>query len=637
MKRVFVLLGLVVLLASLATIASAVRGPITILGNGDFTAENGVLAGTGTAEDPYIIAGWEIDVPAGVPYGVKVENATARFVLRGLIVRGALVEEGAAIRLGFVSQATIEDCSITGSLHGVEISSSTDLTLERNAIYVSGRGLVITGESAEEYRHAIDESNVLNDYPIRYLYGRDGETVSGIRTNNLYLAASRNMTIQDNEILCGDGIELAFVDDSSVVGNKVHRASPMPVEHGISLYRSNGNTLAKNQVWNNRRAGIYLWLSSGNRVTENELTANDTGLLLAASDDNLISANAVAANPSGIELTAGSTGNVVEKNILYDEKAKYAKYGITVDQSAENRLEENAIVGVETGIVLTDQGNNNKVFANTIVGGSGYAVRMTGSSNEIAQNLMAQKSQGILFPETFGKVKPAGNLIHDNVFTDNGRHIYLCHDSEANRLYRNAFLGAGSTLVSEYGANTWTVAGEGNFWGDYAGSDADGNGIGETAVLILPAGARDTAPLVLPAVALGGLGVLSTLGRTDLTVVTEAGREVALSALVADEAHERFVGFRGFPALLIPGFPGILFSFDGDVDVRFTMKTVEIPLDIVFFDSSGTFAGSATMEAESEKLYTASAPFRYALELPAGTLAAQGIGPGARLVLPSGT
>jgi len=38
--------------------ASGSHDPISILGNSDFTVENGVVAGSGTTEDPYIIAGW---------------------------------------------------------------------------------------------------------------------------------------------------------------------------------------------------------------------------------------------------------------------------------------------------------------------------------------------------------------------------------------------------------------------------------------------------------------------------------------------------------------------------------------------------------------------------------------------------
>ena len=56
MKRFrFALLTLIAVLG-LSLAGMGARGPIVILGNSDFTAENGIVAGSGTAEDPYIIA-----------------------------------------------------------------------------------------------------------------------------------------------------------------------------------------------------------------------------------------------------------------------------------------------------------------------------------------------------------------------------------------------------------------------------------------------------------------------------------------------------------------------------------------------------------------------------------------------------
>lgn len=638
MKRtVFLLILGVLSIVSMAAVAGS-HDPITILGNGDFTAENGVISGSGTVEDPYLIAGWEIDVPSGVPYGVKVENASVSFILRGLVVRGAMEAQGAAIRLGFVSAATIEDCTIANSVNGIEISSSMDVTVRRNVLYILGRGLRVIGESVKEYRHEIDETNVLNDYPIYYIYGKDGETVSGIHSSNLTVAASRNMTITENEIVCGDGMQLAFVEDSLISGNTVHRLAPTLSEDGISLYRSTGNTVSDNLLKNNRRAGMHLWLSSGNTILHNQLLANDYGLIIAASDDNRVYDNVVAANPTGIEISAGSTGNEVARNIVYHENTKY---GIAIEQAVGNRVEKNAIVQSETGILLGTQAYNNTILANTIVGGA-YGMLIVGSNNEIAGNLIAQNSDGILFRPTFGKPVIRGNTFYNNVFTDNRhRHISFNDDSEGNRLYRNFFLGAVIANVRVYdpGRNTWTVSGEGNFWEDYDGCDADGDGFGDDPVLVLPAGVNDTAPLLSPIGAISGLGVLSTLEETVFAVLTESGDKVQIASLIADEGYERFVGFRGFPTLLQEDFPGILFDYGEEVPggvtgYGFTMETVNFPLDIAFFDGSGAFVGGTAMEANSSTQYTVNASFQYALELQSGSLSAWGIGAGSRLILP---
>ena len=632
MKRISMLILFAVMTLAVVGLAGGTRDPILILGNSDFTVDNGVVGGSGTSDDPYIITGWEINVPQIAKYGIKIENTSANFVLRGVIIRGAAAADGAAIHLGFVSGGRLENCLISDSRNGIEIASSTGVTLAGNVLYIQGIGLRVIGETAKEYNLAIDETNELNNNPIRYVYGKDGETVTGITSNNLYFAACKNMTITDNTITNGDGIQLAFVEDSLISGNEVYRTSPVLTENGISLYRSDGNTVTNNVLQNNRFAGMYVWLSSHNKLTDNQFLANDSGLILAASDDNQVYNNMAFANPVGIEVRAGSTRNDIARNIITHANTKY---GIVLDQAAENIVEANAITDAETGIRLAENGNNNTVSSNTIVKAA-YALSISGSNNEIKGNLIAQNTRGILFPETYGKTIVRGNSIHDNVFSDNSNHIYLNNDSQSNQMYLNTFLGGGTTLVEDYGKNTWTVNDQGNYWGDYQGTDANGDGIGDDQVFIYPAAVADKAPIISMAQANDNLGVLSTLPVDDLVISLADGSKITLPVLRANEANARFVGFRGFPPALIDGAPGILFSFTDEATRRFTMETVPFGLDIAFFDATGTFVGSMEMDAQSSDLYTAQSAFQYALELQTGRVAALEIGDGASLVDPAG-
>jgi len=608
MRNTVCVLTTLIICLSIGALAREPHTPITILGNNDFTAANGVLYGTGTLDDPYIIADWKIDVPVGTPYGIKVENASAHFVLRELIIDGAREKQGAAIRLGFISAATIEHCLISNTHNGVTIASSTNVVMKDNRLQVTGKGLSVIGVSTDEYRHTIDETNLLNGYPINYFCGRNGERVSGFNSNNLYIAACQNMTIANNEIVDGDGIQLAFVNNSLIDSNVAYRNC----EDGISLYWSNDNTITDNELGNNHRAGIQLWLSNGNKLSQNQLLANSYGAIVSASDNNNLYSNTIAANPIGIELDAGSARNTIAGSIIYHENTRY---GIIIHQAVTNYVEKNAIVKTEIGIILDSLANNNTIRTNTIIDGdTGLVIR--GSYNRITQNMIARNtSQGILFPETYGKEAITNNRIFENTFTDNTHHLYLCNDSNTNLLYENMFFGEAGELVSDYGSNAWTVSGVGNFWEYNQKTD------------------KDTAPLLLPLSDRKGLGILSTLKVQSLILVTEKGDSIRIPALIADKAYERFIGFRSFPASLIDNFPAILFCYDKEVSVRFTMETVSFPLDIAFFDGHGTLVGTATMEPESPDLYTANEPFRYALELPSGYLAEHEITGAARLIL----
>lgn len=68
---------------------------------------------------------------------------------------------------------------------------------------------------------------------------------------------------------------------------------------------------------------------------------------------------------------------------------------------------------------------------------------------------------------------------------------------------------------------------------------------------------------------------------------------------------------------------GMLFVFDAEVSVDFVMRNTVIPLDIAFFDEDGVEVGRVEMVPCREEpcpLYGAGAGFRYALEMPAGTI-----------------
>jgi uncharacterized membrane protein (UPF0127 family) len=107
--------------------------------------------------------------------------------------------------------------------------------------------------------------------------------------------------------------------------------------------------------------------------------------------------------------------------------------------------------------------------------------------------------------------------------------------------------------------------------------------------------------------------------------------DVAYRVAVADTADRRSVGLMGVTEL--GEREGMLFIFDTDVETGFWMKDTLIPLDIAFFDSSGSFVDGFTMEPCPEDpcpAYTPSGSYRYAVETGAGDLAT--VGPGSVLV-----
>jgi uncharacterized membrane protein (UPF0127 family) len=86
----------------------------------------------------------------------------------------------------------------------------------------------------------------------------------------------------------------------------------------------------------------------------------------------------------------------------------------------------------------------------------------------------------------------------------------------------------------------------------------------------------------------------------------------------------------------VPDGSGMVFLFPGDTDTPFWMKDTLVPLSIAFVDADGrvvTVREMVPCEADPCQLYEPEAPYRSAVELPAGAFDRAGVGPG-DLVVP---
>lgn len=123
--------------------------PILIVSDADFTPENGVVGGSGTPEDPYIIAGWVIDAGRGT--GITIRDTSARFVVRDCRVVGT--PRGTGIALVGIEGGTVEGCTLEGlgvglfvyRSAGVRVSDSVFVRCRRGLEGTESPGLVVHG------------------------------------------------------------------------------------------------------------------------------------------------------------------------------------------------------------------------------------------------------------------------------------------------------------------------------------------------------------------------------------------------------------------------------------------------------------------------------------------------------------
>lgn len=87
---------------------------------------------------------------------------------------------------------------------------------------------------------------------------------------------------------------------------------------------------------------------------------------------------------------------------------------------------------------------------------------------------------------------------------------------------------------------------------------------------------------------------------------------------------------------------GMVFVYDEPSSSPYTMRNTPLPLSIAWFDSTGAFVSTLDMEPCVDRAgrecpqYLAAAPYTAAVELPAGQVAALGIGPGSVVELAAG-
>ena len=106
-------------------------------------------------------------------------------------------------------------------------------------------------------------------------------------------------------------------------------------------------------------------------------------------------------------------------------------------------------------------------------------------------------------------------------------------------------------------------------------------------------------------------------------------------ALLADTTEQQERGLMGRHDL--SGYDGMLFRFSTESTVGFYMRNTPLPLSIAWFASDGRFVSSANMDPCADRAdcptFFATAPYRFALEVPRGGLGGLGIGPGAHLTV----
>ena len=121
------------------------REPIYIYGDDGFTIENGVMSGSGTGDDPYVIEGWRVD-SARADYGIYVDHTTAHFVIRDCVIERTRL---AGIYFNTVRNGRVEGAQIGLADTAVYFLDSAENVFEGNVVAECRYGVVMGANSRD--------------------------------------------------------------------------------------------------------------------------------------------------------------------------------------------------------------------------------------------------------------------------------------------------------------------------------------------------------------------------------------------------------------------------------------------------------------------------------------------------------
>lgn len=301
---------------------------------------------------------------------------------------------------------------------------------------------------------------ILIDKPLIVI--GEGAVLDGQGQGTIVRIIAPDVTLQ-GFVLKNSGRSLAHEDSAMLIEAPrahIEENTLSDVLFGIYLKNAPGSTIRHNTITGlsvpeaERGDAIRLWYSSDVTVEENH-TVNARDVIVWYSRNVLLRKNRFAGGRYGVHLMYAKEIRIEENTLLKNFVGVYAMYsqGITI--------QKNLFMGHR--------------------GPSGYGVGLKDTDDAlIAENVIADNSVGV-FLDNSPSSSETPVLFRKNLFAYNETAVMMLPSVRGDVFSENNFIEnfehVGIAGGGQLEGNLWAK----NFWGDYLGYDADGDGVGDLA------------------------------------------------------------------------------------------------------------------------------------------------------------